>query len=296
MNWEWNSSHRRSNLRLELVFLKCLTVHSHTKNHKWISFLLPNLNIYFTEMWAGAYGLQQEKPPQWEASTLPTRGSPRSAMKTKCRGSWTLSPGALPSYSVPSLQEWSPLVSLGVRALEVRGADSECKEQLWDPCSPPPSTPPAHPPRGTLGWAEPYPHFPRCARYTSIWGLREKLPLWTKPCWAVRVSVPMEAGTRTQNPVLPTQRSSESLPALKEGPIGQPPPESRAELLGPRTHCGSSQSTSGKIVGRLALGRQDITSLLGPVPSEAARIPWYHRVFSTLGNFVSSWRTTVFNP
>ena len=110
-----------------------------------------------------------------------------------------------------------------------------------------------------------------------VWGLREQLPLWTKPHWDVRVSVPREVGMRTQSPVLPPQRSAGSLPALKEGPSGQPPLESGLSLLGPLT-----------TVGRLALGEQETTSLLGPVPSGASRIPWYHSSFSTLGNFVSS--------
>ena len=90
---------------------------------------------------------------------------------------------------------------------------------------------------------------------------------------------------RTQSPVLPAQRSAGSLPALKEGPSRQPPLESRAESPGAPHHC-----------GQIGLGGQEITSLLGPVPSGAARIPWYHSSFSTLGNFVSSWRTTIFNP
>ena len=71
-----------------------------------------------------------------------------------------------------------------------------------------------------------------------VWGLREQLPLWTKPHWDVRVSVPREVGMRTQSPVLAPQRSAGSLPALKEGPSGQPPLESRAEFTGAPHHCG----------------------------------------------------------
>ena len=127
---------------------------------------------------------------------------------------------SLPRYSAPSIQEWSPLVPLEVQALEVRGADSECKEQLWDPFSPPPLPPPVHPPRGTvLSRASP-PLSQMCQVHELVWGLRVKLPLWTKPHWTVRVSVPTEAGTRTQSPVLPSPRSAGSLPALKEGPSG----------------------------------------------------------------------------
>lgn len=94
----------------------------------------------------------------------------------------------------------------------------------------------------------------------------------------------MEAGTRIQSLVSAPQRSAGSLPALKEGPSGSHPLSPGPSLLGPST-----------TVGRLALGGQEITSLLGPVPSEAARIPPVPQGFS-LGNFVSSLRTTIFNP
>ena len=163
----------------------------------------------------------------------------------------------------------------------MRGADSECKEQLWDPCSPPPLL---HILQGDSGLSRPL-LSQMLQVHELLWCLREKLPLWTKPHWAVRVSVPLEAGTRTQNPVLPPQRSAGSLPALKEGPSGQPPLESRAKSTGALHHC-----------GQIGLSGQETTSLLGPVPSGAARIPWYHRVFCTLGNFVNSWRTMIFNP
>ena len=50
--------------------------------------------------------------------------------------------------------------------------------------------------------------------------------------------MPTEAGTRTQSPVLPSQRSARSLPALKEGHSGQRPLESRAESTGTPHHWG----------------------------------------------------------
>ena len=48
----------------------------------------------------------------------------------------------------------------------------------------------------------------------------------------------MEAGTRIQSLVSAPQRSAGSLPALKEGPSGQPPLESRTESTGAQHHCG----------------------------------------------------------
>ena len=124
MNWEWNSCHRRSNLRLDLVFQNdCLTVHSHTKSHKWIYFFLPNLNAYFYwdvsySLWSAtreATAMGSQHTAVKRAPLAPTRGSPCSAVKTKCRDSWALSPGFLPSYSAPSLQEWGLPVPLGHR-------------------------------------------------------------------------------------------------------------------------------------------------------------------------------------
>ena len=43
---------------------------------------------------------------------------------------------------------------------------------------------------------------------------------------------------RTQSPVSAPQRPAGFLPALKEGPSGQPPLESRAESSGAQHHCG----------------------------------------------------------
>ena len=97
--------------------------------------------------------------------------------------------------------------------------------------------------------------------------------------------MPLEAETRTESPVFSPQRSAGSLPALKEGPSGQPPLESRAESPGAPHHC-----------GQIGLHGQEITSLLGTAPSKAAGIACYHSSFCTLGNFVNSWRTTIFNP
>ena len=136
---------------------------------------LPSQNLPSLHFWSlpcGRTGAgQQQEESRGQGLSSQDSWSPLSlsaaSLSMKGRNSWTLSPGTLPSYSAPSIQEWSPLVPLEVLALEVRGADSECKEQLWDPFSPPPLPPPVHPPRGTLCWAEPHPRFPRCARYTS---------------------------------------------------------------------------------------------------------------------------------
>ena len=164
------------------------------------------------------------------------------------------------------------------------GAQNECKKQLRGPCSPLP--PPAHPLGKTLGWAEPHPCFPRCARYTSWSGASGKssfsgqnhIGLSEIQCpqrqgWEHRAQCRLLKGL--QGPFLPWRKVTEGRDLLNPGP----------SLRGTRT-----------TVGRLALGGQEITSLLGPVPSEAARIPQYHRDFSNLGIFVSSWRTMIFNP
>ena len=121
----------------------------------------------------------------------------------------------------------------------MRGTDSECKEQLWDPCSPPSPAPSCTSSKGDSGLSRTSsPLSQMCQVHEPVWGLRVKLPLWTKPHWTVRVSVPTEAGMRTQSPMLPPQRSAGSLPALKEGPRGQPPLESRAKSTGAPHHCG----------------------------------------------------------
>ena len=178
---------------------------------------LPSQNLPSIHFWplhcrkTGAGQQQEESGGQ--GLTSQDSQSPLSlsaaSLSVKGRSSWTLSLRVLPSYSAPSLQEWSPLVPLGCGALEMRGADSECKEQLRNPCNPPP--PPAHPPMGTLGWAEPHPCSPRCARYTSCSGASGKSSLSGQN----HAGISMEVGTRTQSPVLPPQRSAGSLCTLK---------------------------------------------------------------------------------
>ena len=68
----------------------------------------------------------------------------------------------------------------------------------------------------------------------------------------------MEAGTRTQSPVSPPQRSAGSLSALKEGPSGQPPLESRAQSSGAPQHCG--QIGLGRIGDHLPPGSSPFRS------------------------------------
>ena len=143
------------------------------------------------------------------------------------------------AWKTPWTEEPGELQSMRLQSQTRLSTDSECKEHLWDPCSPPPLPPPAHPPGGDSGLSRASPLLSQmCQVHEPVWGFRVKLPLWTKPHWTVRVSVPIEAGTRTQNRVLPSQRSARSLPTLKEGPSGQPPLESRAESTGAQHHCG----------------------------------------------------------
>ena len=111
-----------------------------------------------------------------------------------------------------------------------------------------------------------------CQVHELVWGLRVKLRLWTKPHWTVRVSVPIEAGTRTQSPVLPSPRSAGSLPALKEGPSGQPPLESRAESTGAQHHCG--QISLGQAGDHLPPGCKSLQKLPGFLGITGLSAPW----------------------
>ena len=148
----------------------------------------------------------------------------------------------LPSYSVPSLQEWSSLVSLEVQALEVRGTDSECKEQLWDPCSPPP--PPAHPPGGTLGWAEPHRCFPRCTRYTSQSGASGKSSLsGQNHIGLLEIQCLRRQGREHRAQCRPLKGLQGPYLLWRKVPAGSHPWSPGFSLVGPRS-----------TVGRLALG------------------------------------------
>ena len=90
---------------------------------------LPSLHFWSLPCGRTGMGQQQEESRGKGLSSQDSR-SPLSlsaaSLSMKGRNSWTLSPGTLPSYSAPSIQEWSPLVPLEVKALEVMGADSEC--------------------------------------------------------------------------------------------------------------------------------------------------------------------------
>ena len=154
-------------------------------------------------------------------------------------------------------------------------------EQLQDPCSSPPLL---HILQGGL-WAEQTPAFPDAPGTRTALGPQAKAPSLDKTMLSCQSFNASGCGDKNTEPSVAPSKVCRSLSTLKEGPSGQPPLESRAESTGAPHHC-----------GQIGLGGQETTSLPGPVPSGAARIPWYHKVFSTLGNFVSSWRTTIFNP
>ena len=193
-----------------------------------------------------------------------TRGSPCSAVKTKCRGSWTLSPGFLPSYSAPSLQEWGPPVPLGHRPWRW-GVQRISRT----PAAPHPSCTSS---KGTLGWAEPHPRFPRCARYMShseasgnislsgqnLAGLSEFQCLWRQGQEQRAQCFPLKG---LQGPFLPWRKV----------PVGSHPLSPGLSLLGPRT-----------TVGRLALvdrrpppsWAQPLQKLPGLLVTTAVSAPW----------------------
>ena len=201
----------------------------------------------------------------------------------KARSS-TISPGVLPSYSAPLSRSGAHQFPWGCKLWRWGAQTLSVKSISETPAAPP--TPSYTSSKGASALSRASPSLSQmCQVHEPIWGLREKIPPWTKPRWAVRVSVPMEAGMRTQSPVLPLKSLQGPFLPWRKVPAGSHPWSPGPSLMGPRT-----------TVGRLALGGQETTSLLGLVPSEAARIPWYHRAFCTLGNFVSSWRTTIFHP
>ena len=154
----------------------------------------------------------------------------------KARSS-TISPGVLPSYSAPLSRSGAHQFPWGCKLWRWGAQTLSVKSISETPAAPP--TPSYTSSKGASALSRASPSLSQmCQVHEPIWGLREKIPPWTKPRWAVRVSVPMEAGMRTQSPVLPPQRFTGSLPALKKGPSRQPPLESRAESNGAPHHCG----------------------------------------------------------
>lgn len=165
----------------------------------------------------------------------------------------------------------------------MRSADSECTEQLRDPCSPPPLL---HILQGGL-WAEQSltPTFPDVPGTGTALGPQGKAPSLDKTTLGCQSFSADGGGDENTEPSAVPSKVCR-VPSCPEGRSQRAPLlESRAESTGALHHC-----------GQIGLGGQETTSLLGPVPSEAARIPWHHSSFCTLGNFVSSWRTTIFNP
>ena len=99
-----------------------------------------------------------------------------------------------------------------------------------------PPTPPAHPPRGL--WAEQTPAFPDAPGTRAALGPQAKAPSLDKTTLGCQSFSASGGGDENTEPSVAPSKVCRSLPALKEGPSGQSPLESRAKSTGAPHHCG----------------------------------------------------------